>query len=363
MKIEKINNYLEKLEALIDLDHVEATKNLQRRAFAFEKVDHIPTAFLYSFPGEEWPMFGFNEIYHDREKMLLSELRYVYMGAKLKDDRLYGIRANYGTGIIASMFGCPVHTFDFALPICKEIPRSQIDRILETGVPETRSGIMGKTLDTVAYFREMLQPYPKLSQAVGSQCLDIQGPFDNANIIWGSEIYLAILDEPEKVARLMDIICDIILTVVKEHRKIDRNELCEHNGAWNFLGGVCVRNDSTVNLGKQHYLEFVKFFDEKLIALWGGWIHYCGKAHQWWRELLTIQGLKGVNPYQGEFYDLLEMYETCEAAGIPIVQWTAPVDARCRERIRTGFSRTIAADNYKDACRKRDRLHKTGHVD
>ena len=35
---------------------------------------------------------------------LLNELAAVYAGAKLKDDRLYGIRANYGTGIIASLF-------------------------------------------------------------------------------------------------------------------------------------------------------------------------------------------------------------------------------------------------------------------
>ncbi len=363
MASDQLHYYLDKLEAIIDPDHVAATRDLQRRTFAFDKVDHIPTAFLYPVPEEEWPAFDFEEIYHDREKMLISELRYVYMGAKLKDDRLYGIRANYGTGIIASMFGCPVHTFDFALPISKEIPRAEIERILERGVPEIRSGIVGQALDTVAYFREQLQPYPKLSAAVGSQCLDIQGPFDNASIIWGSDIYLSLLDETDKVLRLMDIISEAILDVVKAHRRIDGKSLHEHDGAWNHLGGLCVRNDSTVNLGRQHYNDYVKSFDEKLLSQWGGWIHFCGKAHQWWQELLSIRGMKGINPYQGEFYDLFEMYETCEAAGVPIVQWTVPVDARCRERIRTGFSRIIEAKDFEDALRKKERLYATGHVD
>ena len=55
----------------------------------------------YDVPDDEWPTYDFNEIFKGREKMLLSELKNVYTGAKLKDDRLYEIRANYGMGIIA----------------------------------------------------------------------------------------------------------------------------------------------------------------------------------------------------------------------------------------------------------------------
>jgi hypothetical protein len=363
MKRIGIKHYLEKLESIIDINHIEATKNLQKKAFTFQLVDHIPTVINYTIPVAEWPVFNFEEIFHDQEKMLLHELRQVYLGAKLQDDRLYGIRANYGTGIIASMFGCPTHTFKDSLPIGTAIPLENINKILTNGVPDKNSGLMCKVWDTVAYFREMLRPYPKLSQAIGSQCFDIQGPFDNASIIWGSEIYLAILDEPEKISRLMDIISDTIILMVQELRRIDGFPLDEHDGAWNFLGGVCVRNDSSVNLSGEHYETLVKPFDEKIISEWGGWIHFCGKAHQWWKRQLDIAGLKGINPYQGEFYDLYEMFETCEAARIPIVQWTTPVDERCRERIKTGFSRILQVDDFDMAQRVRDRLNKTGHGD
>jgi len=127
------------------------------------------------------------------------------------------------------------------------------------------------------------------------------------------------------------------------------------------LGGLCVRNDSSINLSPRHYTDLVRPHDERLLRPYGGWIHFCGRA-AWWPALLEIPNLRAINPYQGEFYDLYAMYERCEAARVAIVQWTTPVDARCRERIRTGFSRVLWADDFDAACRALDHLHATGHA-
>lgn len=358
--------YLEKLEAILDPDHVARTQELQQRAFAFEPVGHVPTMIAYPIPDDEWPVYGFQEIFDDPGKMLLHELRDIYAGAKLADDRLYGIRANYGTGIIASIFGCRTVTFDDSLPIGLSVDDEQRRRILDDGVPPLRGGphtnLIERALDTVAYYREQFAPYPKIASLVGSQMLDIQGPFDNATIIWGSNLYYAFYDAPEQLHRLMEIITGTILAVVEEHRRIDGASPYEHGGQWNYLGGLCVRNDSSVNLSAQQYAEFVQPHDQELLNPYGGWIHYCGKAN-WWRTLLELSNLKGANPYQGEFYDMLTMFEAHEAAGVPVVQWTAPVDEACRERIRTGFSRVIWAQGYEAACRAKEHLYTTGHAD
>ncbi len=323
----------------------------------------MPTIIHYPVPEEEWPDYGFLDIYADPDKMLLHQLRDVYAGARLKDDRLYGIRANYGTGILASMFGCPVVAFADSLPTATPVSPDQLERVLHGDFPNPHSGLAGRALETVARFRDVLRPYPKLRQAVGSQMFDIQGPFDNAALIWGSSIYYAMCDEPDKVQRLMHLVTQTILSVVRAHRRIDGQPADEHDGAWHSLGGLCVRDDAAVTLSGARYESLVKPFDAELLAPLGGWIHFCGRAHQWWPKLLDLPGLKGINPYQGEFYDLCAMHEACEKAGVAIVQWTAPVDAGGRERVRTGFSRITWAADFDAARTMLERLYRTGHVD
>ncbi|OQA38881.1 MAG: hypothetical protein BWY52_03197 [Chloroflexi bacterium ADurb.Bin325] len=361
--------YLERLEALIDLDHVARTRELHRRAFAFEPVEHVPTVILYQAPDEEWPRFTSQEIYDDPAKMLLSQLHDVYVGAKLQDDRLYGIRADYGSGIIASIFGSPTALVANSLPVGLAVTPDRLAAILAGEPPPAIADgayrslpLLSRAFDTVAYYRETLRPYPKLARAVGSQMLDIQGPFDNASIIWGSAIFAALYEAPEQVVRLMEQVVDVTLAVVREHRRIDGCPLDEHDGAWQMLGGLCVRNDSSICVGPRHYRGLIRGCDERLLAPYGGWMHFCGRA-AWWPDVLGIPNLRGINPYQGEFYDLYSMYERCEAARMSIVQWTKPLDRRCRERIRTGFSRIIWAADYDAARRLVDRLHATGHAD
>jgi uroporphyrinogen-III decarboxylase len=193
--------------------------------------------------------------------------------------------------------------------------------------------------------------------------LDVQGPFDNASIIWGSDIFLAIYDEPDKVRSLMALVTDTIAAVIREHRRIDGCPLDEQDGALNFLGGACIRDDSSINLSGPQYDEFCKPCDAELLGEFGGWIHFCGRAHQWWPRMLDMRGLKGINPYQGEFYDLYDLFARCEPAGVAVVQWTTPLDARCRERVRTGFSRCVWAHDWEDALRAKERLYRTGHAD
>ena len=354
---------LDLLENLIDLEHVQKTRNLQKAAFTFQPVDHIPTVINYDVSPDEWPIYGFDEIYENREKMLLNELRPVYIGAKLQDDRLYGIRANYGTGIIASIFGCETRVFDNTLPIGIHVSPEKLAEILESEEPDINSGIMPRVFETAGYFRQILSGYPKLSQVIGSQMFDIQGPFDNASIIWGSDIFYALYDNPDKVKLLCSKITNVILKSAWRLRQIDNCPVQEHDGAWNHLGGFCVRLDSCINLSAEHYTSISKPFDEQLLKAIGGWIHFCGNANQWWKHLLDIPKLKGINPYQGEFYHLYELYEKCEHAGVPVVQWMVPLDSRCRERIRTGFSRIVNAKDFNDARRLKDVLYSSGHAE
>lgn len=355
---------LEKLEDMIDEDHVEKTRKLQEKAFTYQQVDHIPTVIYFKLLDNEWPDYNNLEIFDDQERMLLSELKSVYMGAKIKDDRMYGIRANYGTAIIASLFGCQIHTFKDVLPCGTAAGDiSVMKELVQKGIPDVYGGIAGQALNTVSYFRDVLRDYPKLGKVVMSQLFDIQGTFDNASIIWGSNIFLDLYDNPDLVHDMIKLVTWTIEAVVKEHRKLDGMAINEHGGEWENLGGICLRNDSCINLSGEMYEHYVKPYDKELLSKFNGWIHFCGKAHQWWERLLDIEGLKAINPYQGEFYDLTEMYRSCAKRRIPIVQWTAPVGEKEKEIIKTGFSRITFVDSYDKARDVMNRLYGTGWPD
>lgn len=305
-----------------------------------------------SFHPPDWPRFNFQEILDDREKMLLSELAGVYAGCLLKDDRLLTVRANYGTGILPSLFGCKIMTFTDNLPMA--LPFHDTDRIrvlVDAGVPDLRAGQGRAVFDTVAFFKEAFAPYPNLCECVNINLADTQGPFDAAEIIWGSDIFLAFYEEPELVHNFLALVTETICRFTMEHQRIDGQPFNGPCGEWGSLGRVCVREDASINLGLEHYETFVKPYTQKLLDEFGGCIHWCGDAKAWWRSLITLKNLTAVNPYQGKFYDPVEMHAACREAGVSIFQWTVPLSAAARERITTGFTLIAGADSLESAQR------------
>ena len=70
MKKNDISFYLDRLESLVDSDHVFENKKRQQQAFSFEPIDHIPTVINYPLSDDEWPQFSFEQIFDNKEKML-----------------------------------------------------------------------------------------------------------------------------------------------------------------------------------------------------------------------------------------------------------------------------------------------------
>ena len=99
-----IEEYLEQLEELINVEHIRKAELLQTAAWNYEAIDRLPLIINYQTDG--WPGFHYSESFYSKEKMLINELASVYTGAKLKDSRIYAIRANYGVGRIPFLFGC-----------------------------------------------------------------------------------------------------------------------------------------------------------------------------------------------------------------------------------------------------------------
>ena len=172
-----------------------------------------------------------------------------------------------------------------------------------------------------------------------------------------------IWDVDDVLNGLMNIITETIAQITRKHQQFTGLPAGDDGSEHAHTGSMCIRNDSSINLSRDQYVELCKPFDSRLAGEFTASMHFCGKAHQWMYELSDIPGLKAVNPYQGEFYDAVEVYTRYAAAKISVFQWTTPLDEKAKERIRTGFSRTTWASNFDEAQSLLDKLHATGHVD
>lgn len=291
-----------------------------------------------------------DEIQSDMEKMLVSELALVYASCLVGDDRLPSIRANYGTGILPSLFGCEIQRFEHnTLPAALPLhDTNRIRALIASGVPDLRAGLGGRVLDTVAFYVETLRPYPRLRECVEINLADTQGPLDAAEIIWGSEIFEAMCADPDLVHAFLDLVADTISAFTRAHQAIDG---APFDPPPSPTGRVCIREDATVMIGGAMYDEFCKPRAQRLLDEFGGCIHWCGDAKAWWRSLITLRNLNAVNPYQGQFYDPVEMHSACRDAKVMLWQWTTGLTPAQRELILTGFT-LIRWDRDVDAARR-----------
>lgn len=326
---------LERVGAALDPAHLARTRQLWDDCRHYRPVSHLPV--VVHAPAPDWPRYTMDEIQSDPEKMLVSELAPVYASALIGDDRLPEIRANYGTGILPSLFGCEiVHldpaTLPAALPLHDE---ARVRDYVARGVPDLRGGLGGRVFDTVAFYVEVLKPYPKLREWVIINLADTQGPLDAAEVVWGSEILEAMYADPELVYAFLDLVTETLAAFTRSHAAIDGVPFAPPPTP---LGRVCIREDATVMISGAMYDEFCKPYAQRLLDEFGGCIHWCGDGKAWWRSLITLRNLNAVNPFQGQFYDPVEMHRACRDAGVMVWQWTTGLTPEQRAQIPTGFT-------------------------
>ncbi len=183
---------LEKLENLIDLDHVESCERLQSDMQAGKPLDRL--ACIVGFPEPpDWPSYSFVECWNDVEKNFITGLGEVYSGALVKDDRLYTLRPDYGCVNIPELYGVPSIVTDVGRSMSEGLhDLDKIKALIDRGVPE----IVGEHDEKIEAFTHLatqtLKNYENLSKAVRFVIPDTQGPFDLACLIWGSVVPLVV---------------------------------------------------------------------------------------------------------------------------------------------------------------------------
>jgi len=240
-------------------------------------------------------------------------------------DKALGVRCNYGVGIMASQLGCDV----------VEMPREQgntptarplggmdaIEAAIQNGMPDLRAGQGADVFDTGERFLEAMQRYPVLGRWVALYHPDAQGPIDNAELAWGSDIFLAFYDCPERVHAFLDLMTEHYIAFMRKWFDMvpPRGETSTH---WVLKqrGQIMLRDDSLMNLPPDICNEFIRDREERcLLEFGGGAIHYCGRGDHYIEPMSGIKGLTGVNLSQPHLNDMPRIYANTIDKGIPLL--------------------------------------------
>lgn len=315
----ELDRYLAKFERLIEPGREERVAQAYRQVFAWEAPVTLPYVWEdwvspFPAPDPDWPEYPYNDAFDDPCMMLLNQLRDPYLHYQLGDYHPLAIRANYGTVILPSIFGGSYQLTETSLPWAHPLVggADAIRRLLERGMPDPSAGLGARCFETAAFYRETLANYPALARAVRIYHPDLQGPFDVAHLLWGQDIFMALYDTPGLVHALLHLVTETYIAWLRGWRAWSDEDtaLTAH---WNIMmrGGAMIRNDTAVMLSAAHYREFVRPYDQRILDVFGGCIHFCGRGAAFVKDMVECRNLYGLHISQPELNDMDTIRTLC----------------------------------------------------
>jgi hypothetical protein len=325
-----VKRYLDDLENRIDAD-VEADLLAQWRHFlAYGVSDQvfIPKRTPVAPSKIEYPAVNVNDAINDPafKSMLLGQIGGINTLIASNAGTVPAIRANYGCTILPSMFGCEIHMMDKelntlpgALPLSGGV--NMLRKRLSLGSPDILAGQGRQVFDCVEFFIDSLSDYPKLQKYCQIYHPDAQGVLDIAEVIYGSEIFLAFYDEPDLMREFLQLITQTYISFIDNFFKLvpPKDDYNCHYG-WMHRGKIRMSLDSCVNFSPEMYEEFSLPYDKILLNRYGGIIHSCGKVDHFVNSLNLIgEGYYGFNLSQPHLNDMEKVFSSTVDVGVRIL--------------------------------------------
>ncbi len=291
---------LDRLEEIIDEDHVAHVRERHRQALTYAPQSPYVCKIATKIPGNFTPI-PHQTAFDNPELMLCNQLIPILTGATIRDHQIYSIRPNFGVGTLPSFFGAPSSFADEnQMPWCNHLPdKDAVKRAIENGPPSLDAGLGPRIIETCDYYARTLARHPKLQRNIALYHPDFQGPFDTAHLIYGTDLYLDMCDDPDFVHHLLSVITDTYIALMDRILACMREPLDGFLHHWDFLfrGRVLLRNDTAITLSPDMYNEFVRPYDERIFRHYGGGsMHYCGARYPWLPDMLQkTEALQAIN--------------------------------------------------------------------
>ena len=302
-----------------------------RRAFALAPAEKpldvpvigcCPTYFLF---GSDVPHY----YYADPEYMLAAQLNGAIEHLKrVDDDYIPYFMPWFGTGVIASAFGCEVEFPDRPglEPKVTSRPVKTPADIARLKMPDPeKDGLMPEVLRFIDHAMK--------SKKLPVGLTDMNSPLSTAAQICGYDnLFIWMYEEPDAVHELMDKICEAFcmwVTIQKEHADEPIDASSGLQGVWSPPGvGFWMSDDDLVMIGPDEYSEFVvPHYSRVFSRLGGGSLHYCGKGSHQLEAISGIGNVKAINNSpMAQFDDFAKLYCKFHGRAMIQVQDIAPAD-------------------------------------
>lgn len=348
-----IDKYLDDLEQRID-PNAEDTLYAEWQTFTDgdftgdifspRRMEKIPSSI-------EWPAVSVNKALEDMDLMALQQLSSCSANIAEGNGLFLAVRANYGTGILSSVFGAELFVMDEnmnTLPTTRPLtnPKDTARRLLDEGVPDFSRAYGARTLEMAQYLIDIFKNYPKVSRYVHFYHPDLQSPMDLCELLWGSELFLDIVDEPDLVGSFIDLITETYKQFLRQWNTTAPPEP-DYAIHWAIMhkGCIMLRSDSAMNFSPEMHNDFIRPYDQKLFDEFGGGaIHFCGRGDHYIEGLSKMDGIHAVNMSQPEYNDMEMIYQNTIDKDIKLI----------------GFQRAAAESALKDGRNLHGNVHCTG---
>jgi uroporphyrinogen-III decarboxylase len=243
------------------------------------------------------------------------------------DDYVPYFMPRFGTGVLASAFGCEIgmpSRIDDDPAVIAPCIRTPADAAKLKLPDPARDGWMPRVLAAIDYAREHCDLPVGLT--------DMQGPLDTLGLMCGQvQLFQWMYDEPDMVRELFELVTEAFIQWVKVQKQHIGEPLDSSNGLQGVASpgiGVWESADDMVMVGARFYQQYVEPCAARIAgAFGGGSVHFCGKGLHHVESLRRMPGVRVVNNSPlGNFAGFAELKRRLGDRITLEIQDSAPLD-------------------------------------
>ncbi|OHB56424.1 MAG: hypothetical protein A2Y12_06220 [Planctomycetes bacterium GWF2_42_9] len=350
------------LDNSLDEPRILNSERLHCDSLNYRQIERLPIIASYPYTEDaKFQIFPHGEVFDNPEKMLFNQFlnafdSSIYLSCELGDDLPITIRADFGCVLVASMFGANIEQVENNPPwVRHREEKISYEQIIQTSIMDFNKGLLAKTVDRYKFYKDVLRGYPRLSKLTNIVLPDLQGPFDNLELLRGSEIFLDMYSQKESFLKAMAVITDAQIEIAKYFSQFtsDRIKGFSFQHGFALKGGILIRNDTSIMISPEMYSQLVAPFDEKILKTFGGGIHSCGNVNKIVSQFMSLNSIDCFDFGQSELNDTESVYLFASKRKIGLTRIAVSerelLNGQIQKKYPTGISLIFRAKSFEQA--------------